>query len=139
MRIDIVTLFPEFLRPMIEGSILGRAQLKGVASVELHDLWRFVPEGERADDAPYGGGPGMVMRLGPIVDCLEHLLGGAKKRAPPVLGVLLHAKFTDQVQRHRPKCPGMHATTQPDQGALASGRAQVDRQHQAFALRRHVC
>jgi len=77
MRIDIVTLFPEFLRPMIEGSILGRAQLKGVASVELHDLWRFVPEGERADDAPYGGGPGMVMRLGPIVDCLEHLLGGS--------------------------------------------------------------
>jgi tRNA (guanine37-N1)-methyltransferase len=77
MRIDIVTLFPEFLRPMIEGSILGRAQTKGVARVELHDLWKYVPQGERADDAPYGGGPGMVMRLGPIVDCLEHLLGGS--------------------------------------------------------------
>jgi tRNA (guanine37-N1)-methyltransferase len=75
MQIDIVTLFPEFLRPLIDGSILGRAQVKGVANVELHDLWTYVPAGERADDAPYGGGPGMVMRLGPIVDCLEHLLG----------------------------------------------------------------
>lgn len=62
---------------MIEGSILGRAQSKGVARIELHDLWRFVPAGERADDAPYGGGAGMVMRLGPIVDCLEQLLGGS--------------------------------------------------------------
>ena len=60
---------------MLEGSILGRAQAKGVAHVTLHDLWDFVPEGERADDTPYGGGAGMVMRLGPIVDCLEHLLG----------------------------------------------------------------
>jgi len=76
MRIDIVTLFPEFLRPVVEGSILGRAQSKGVARIDLHDLWKFVPAGERADDAPYGGGAGMVMRLGPIVDCLEHLLGG---------------------------------------------------------------
>ncbi len=75
MRIDIVTLFPDFLRPVVDGSILGRAQAKGVVRVELHDLWDFVPSGERADDAPYGGGAGMVMRLGPIVDCLEHLLG----------------------------------------------------------------
>jgi tRNA (guanine37-N1)-methyltransferase len=75
MRIDIVTLFPEFLRPLVEGSILGRAQAKGLARVELHDLWQYVPKGERADDAPFGGGPGMVMRLAPIVDCLEHLLG----------------------------------------------------------------
>jgi len=76
MRIDIVTLFPDFLRPVVEGSILGRAQTKGVAQIELHDLWKYVPVGERADDSPYGGGAGMVMRLGPIVDCLEHLLGG---------------------------------------------------------------
>lgn len=75
MRIDVITLFPDFLRPIVDGSILGRAQAKGLARVQLHDLWDFVPAGERADDAPYGGGPGMVMRLGPIVDCLEQLLG----------------------------------------------------------------
>jgi tRNA (guanine37-N1)-methyltransferase len=77
MQIDIVTLFPDLMRPMLEGSILGRARSKGLVEIELHDLWRFVPKGERADDAPYGGGPGMVMRIGPIIDCLEELLGGA--------------------------------------------------------------
>ena len=75
MKIDIITLFPDFLRPLVSGSIIGRAQAKGLVRIELHDLWEFVPAGERADDAPYGGGPGMVMRLGPIVDCLEQLIG----------------------------------------------------------------
>jgi len=81
-------LFPEFLRPVVEGSILGRAQRSGVAQIELHDLWRFVPGGERADDAPYGCGAGMVMRLGPIVDCLEQLLGG-ELRVPPGAKVIV--------------------------------------------------
>lgn len=67
---------------MVEGSILGRAQSKGIAQIELHDLWRYVPAGERADDSPYGGGAGMVMRLGPIIDCLEHLLGGSLQVPP---------------------------------------------------------
>jgi tRNA (guanine37-N1)-methyltransferase len=75
MQIDVITLFPDFLRPLLTGSIVGRAQAKDCVRIELHDLWEFVPDGERADDAPYGGGPGMVMRLGPIVDCLESLLG----------------------------------------------------------------
>src|SRR5579872_3225487 len=75
MRIDVVTLFPSFFEPIVSGSILGRAQAKNAASVVLHDLRQFVPAGERADDAPYGGGPGMVMRLGPLVSCMESLLG----------------------------------------------------------------
>jgi tRNA (guanine37-N1)-methyltransferase len=76
MQVDIVTLFPQFVRPVVDGSILGRAQVRNFVNIDVHDLWRFVPSGERADDAPYGGGPGMVMRLGPIVSCLEQLLGG---------------------------------------------------------------
>jgi tRNA (guanine37-N1)-methyltransferase len=75
MQIDIVTLFPQFFEPLITGSILGRAQAKGLARISVHDLWNFVPPGERADDTPYGGGPGMVLRLGPLVACLEALLG----------------------------------------------------------------
>jgi tRNA (guanine37-N1)-methyltransferase len=75
MRIDVITLFPKFFEPIIKGSILGRAQTKDLVEIALHDLWRFVPEGERADDAPYGGGPGMVMRLGPLIACMEFLLG----------------------------------------------------------------
>ena len=75
MRIDIVTLFRAFFEPIFSGSIIGRAQAKGLAEIYVHDLWRWVPEGERADDAPYGGGPGMVMRLGPLMECLEDVLG----------------------------------------------------------------
>ena len=41
----------------------------------MHDLWQYVPAGERADDAPYGGGAGMVMRLAPLIACVEDLLG----------------------------------------------------------------
>ena len=76
MQIDVVTLFPQFFEPIVRGSILGRAQSKEAVTIELHDLWRFVPAGERADDAPYGGGPGMVMRLAPLIACMESLLGG---------------------------------------------------------------
>jgi len=75
MRIDIVTLFRGFFEPIISGSILGRAQAKSAVDIRVHDLWHYVPAGERADDAPYGGGPGMVMRLGPLVACLEEVLG----------------------------------------------------------------
>jgi tRNA (guanine37-N1)-methyltransferase len=82
MRIDVITLFPQFFEPIISGSILGRAQAKGLATVALHDLWEFVPEGERADDSPYGGGPGMVMRLGPLIACMESLLGPSLEVAP---------------------------------------------------------
>jgi tRNA (guanine37-N1)-methyltransferase len=81
MQIDILTLFRPFFEPIISGSILGRAQSKGLVNIALHDLWQFVPEGERADDAPYGGGPGMVMRLGPLMAAMEHLLG-AKLAVP---------------------------------------------------------
>jgi tRNA (guanine37-N1)-methyltransferase len=75
MQIDVVTLFPSFFEPIVNGSILGRAQSKGLVKIVLHDLWNYVPAGERADDAPYGGGPGMVLRLGPLIGSLEALLG----------------------------------------------------------------
>jgi tRNA (guanine37-N1)-methyltransferase len=75
MQIDVVTLFPSFFEPIVNGSILGRAQSKGLVKITMHDLWDYVPQGERADDAPYGGGPGMVLRLDPLITCLEALLG----------------------------------------------------------------
>ncbi|MBC5806958.1 MAG: tRNA (guanosine(37)-N1)-methyltransferase TrmD [Candidatus Eremiobacter antarcticus] len=81
MRIDVVTLFPQFFAPIIEGSIIGRSQAKRIVEIRVHDLWDHVPQGERADDAPYGGGPGMVLRLGPLVACIERLLGPQLK--PP--------------------------------------------------------
>ncbi len=87
MRIDVVTLFPQFFEPIVGGSILGRAQAKGLVSINVHDLWSWVPDGERADDAPYGGGPGMVLRLGPLVSSIESLLGSLS--APPGCRVIV--------------------------------------------------
>lgn len=75
MHVDIVTLFPQFFEPIIGGSIIGRARSKGLVTISLRDLWSFVPAGERADDAPYGGGPGMILRLGPLISCMEALIG----------------------------------------------------------------
>ncbi|MCB9779173.1 MAG: tRNA (guanosine(37)-N1)-methyltransferase TrmD [Alphaproteobacteria bacterium] len=64
MRFDILTLHPELCRGPVSGSILGRAQEAGLIDVGIHDL-RDHAEGRhrQADDAPYGGGSGMVMKV----------------------------------------------------------------------------
>ncbi len=62
MRIDVVTIFGEYLAPLRE-SLLGRAIEAGTISVAVHDLRRWTSDVHHAvDDAPYGGGPGMVMK-----------------------------------------------------------------------------
>jgi tRNA (guanine37-N1)-methyltransferase len=64
MRFDVLTLHPDLCRSPLSTSIVGRAQDSGLISVDLHDL-RDWAEGKhrRADDTPYGGGSGMVMRV----------------------------------------------------------------------------
>jgi tRNA (guanine37-N1)-methyltransferase len=81
MRIDIITLFPGFFAPLLSGSIIGRAQARGIAAIAVQDLRGFVKAGERADDAPFGGGPGMVLRIEPIAAALQSLLGPALRLA----------------------------------------------------------
>lgn len=62
MRIDIVTVFPEYLRPL-EISLIGKARAAGLLDVRVHDLREWATDRHRSvDDSPYGGGPGMVMR-----------------------------------------------------------------------------
>jgi tRNA (guanine37-N1)-methyltransferase len=63
MRFDIITLFPEMLEPL-KMSIIGRVAKKGVIEIVAHNLrqWGFDRHGN-VDDSPYGGGPGMVMRV----------------------------------------------------------------------------
>lgn len=62
MRIDVVTIFPEYLQPL-RAALLGRAIERGLISVDVHDLRDWTHDVHRAvDDAPYGGGPGMVMK-----------------------------------------------------------------------------
>ena len=77
LAIDIVTLFPEMFAPAIGLSILGRAQERAIVRIELHHLLDALGGGERADDRPFGGGAGMVLRIEPIARVLDSILARA--------------------------------------------------------------
>jgi tRNA (guanine37-N1)-methyltransferase len=73
MRIDVVTIFPEYLAP-VRQSLLGKAIERGVVELHVHDLRTWADDVHRSvDDAPYGGGPGMVMLAEPWGRALDHL------------------------------------------------------------------
>lgn len=75
MRINVLTIFPEFFATPLETSLIGKAQADGVLEVALHDLREHGKGVHRqVDDAPFGGGAGMVMMVEPIADALEPLM-----------------------------------------------------------------
>ena len=74
MRIDIVSIFPEYLQPL-KLSLIGKAVERGQVVLSMHDLRDFTHDRHRTvDDAPYGGGPGMVMSPQPWGDALYTVL-----------------------------------------------------------------
>lgn len=74
MRIDLITLFPEMCDAVLNESIIGRAQKKGVLEIETHQLRDFAfDRHKRVDDTPYGGGMGMLMKAEPIALCFEDI------------------------------------------------------------------
>ena len=74
MRIDIITLFPEMFDPIINESIIGRAQKSGAIEIVCHQLRDFAfDKHKRVDDSPYGGGMGMLMKAEPIALCFEDI------------------------------------------------------------------
>jgi len=76
MRIDILTLFPEMFAGPLEASLLGKAVRQGLLEVAVTDIRDFATDRHRTvDDAPYGGGPGMVMRCEPLAAAVEGLRG----------------------------------------------------------------
>ncbi len=75
--IDVVTLFPEVFAPFVGLSIVGRAVEAGLADVRYHHLLDVLTGNERADDTPYGGGAGMVLRIEPIARTLDAILASA--------------------------------------------------------------
>jgi tRNA (guanine37-N1)-methyltransferase len=78
MRVDVLTLFPEMLRSPLEHSILKRAQEAGLLAVRLIDIREYTSDRHRtADDTPYGGGAGMVMKPDPIFRAVERVMGDA--------------------------------------------------------------
>jgi tRNA (guanine37-N1)-methyltransferase len=72
VRIDVLTIFPDMVRSFAEQSLLGRAQRDHRLDVRVHDLREAATDVHRSvDDAPFGGGAGMVMTPGPIFDTVE--------------------------------------------------------------------
>jgi tRNA (guanine37-N1)-methyltransferase len=74
MRIDIITLFPEICRAPLSESIMNRAQEKGIVELHVHNLRDWTTDKHHVvDDAPFGGGQGMVMKPEPIFAAVENL------------------------------------------------------------------
>jgi tRNA (guanine37-N1)-methyltransferase len=72
MKCDIITLFPDLVRPVLEQGMLRRAVEKGLLDVRIHNLRDFTRDKHRtADDHPYGGGPGMVLKPEPIFSAVD--------------------------------------------------------------------
>ena len=72
MRLDIITIFPEMFREVFDFGIVRRARERNLVDVRVHDLRDFTTDKHRStDDAPYGGGPGMVMKVEPLVAAVE--------------------------------------------------------------------
>lgn len=74
MRIDLITLFPEMCEAVMAESIIGRARKRGALEVVCHQLRDFAfNKHNRVDDAPYGGGMGMLLMAQPVALCFENI------------------------------------------------------------------
>ena len=97
MQIDIVTLFPEMFPGPLGESIIGRAAERNLAEIRAVDLRKYTHDARgTVDDRPYGGGPGMLMKVEPLVEAVEDL------RRPETVVILTSPRgerFTDAVAR----------------------------------------
>lgn len=74
MEIDILTLFPEMCERVLSESIIGRARAADIVQINCHNIRDYTEDKHgRVDDAPYGGGTGMIMQVQPIYDCYRHI------------------------------------------------------------------
>ena len=104
IRIDILTLFVEMFDGFLESSIVGRAIRKGLVEVHRTNVRDFALDSYGSvDDAPFGGGPGMVLMCQPIFDAVEHVRGQAQPPGKVLLlspqGRPLDQKLVEELSR----------------------------------------
>lgn len=101
LRIDVVTIFPDLVRDAVRHGLVGKALERGLASVAAHDLRAWANDRHRrVDDAPFGGGPGMVMRAEPFFSAVESILPeGASPERPVILLSPRGDRFTHRKAR----------------------------------------
>ncbi|MFN8570201.1 MAG: tRNA (guanosine(37)-N1)-methyltransferase TrmD [Kouleothrix sp.] len=87
MQFDILTLFPSMFAGPLTESILKRATQAGTIGIALHDIRAYAADKHHtADDAPYGGGAGMVMKAEPVAAAIRAVVGSAAQATPPAEG-----------------------------------------------------
>ncbi len=92
MRVDVFSLFPDLVGAFLDASLIGKARAEGVLDLRVHDLRSHATGVHRAvDDAPYGGGAGMVLMAEPVFACVE-----AAAPPRPLLGLAPSGRVFDQ-------------------------------------------
>jgi tRNA (guanine37-N1)-methyltransferase len=91
LKIDVLTIFPEFFREVFDFGIIRRAKLAQIVEINVHDLREFTRDKHRmTDDRPFGGGDGMVLKCEPIFAAIENLTGTSERENyPPQTRVVL--------------------------------------------------
>jgi tRNA (guanine37-N1)-methyltransferase len=106
MRFDVLTLFPDIFQGYLGQSLLKRAIDAGLVDVRLHDI-RNWSQGKHntVDDRPFGGGPGMVMKVEPVVECVEAVRSEEAEPGHLVMltpqGRRLDQRKVEQLARHK--------------------------------------
>lgn len=107
MTFDILTLFPGMFSGPLSESIVGRAAAGGLIEIGLHNIRDFAVDRHRTvDDAPYGGGAGMVMKVEPLAACIEQV----KAKRPEATVLLTSPRglpFNQELARKLAEAPGL--------------------------------
>jgi len=110
LRVDIITIFPDYFREAFDYGIIRRARTAGLVNIQPHDLRAWTSDKHKmVDDRPFGGGDGMVLKPEPIFAAVESLSGARRREdvAPNNRVVLLSPQgktFTQSVAREFAKC-----------------------------------
>lgn len=91
MKIDVLTIFPEFFREVFDFGIIRRAKIARIVEINVYDIRSFTTDKhQKTDDKPFGGGDGMVMKCEPIFRAVEEILGTCERENyPPGARVVL--------------------------------------------------
>lgn len=105
MRFDVLTLFPRILDSYLGESLLKKAVDRGLIQIQVHDMREWSKDKHhKVDDRPFGGGPGMLLKVEPVVESVEAVQSMASPAGQVILltpqGQTFHQKLAEDFARH---------------------------------------